>query len=140
MEIKQNPPKDIQYSILLYTKFGNGGFFKNLARRFKGKRPNNYTKSEITDFLQSHYSKDCSTSISNYLQKLEKDDIIVNKGTREKDNGMEVDTWKVDKEKLEKELLDTHYMSYFTGEKPGFASGKKESFLKKMYYGHPYKD
>jgi len=133
MEIDQHPPKAVQYSILLYTKFGNGGFFKNLARRFKGKRPNNYTKSEITEFLQSHYKKDCSTSISNFLQQLEKDEIIVQKGSIENDAGMEVDTWKLKKEKLENELEDTLYMSYFTGEKPGF----DKSYFKERDYGRP---
>jgi len=133
MEIDQHPPKAVQYSILLYTKFGNGGFFKNLARRFKGKRPNNYTKSEITEFLQSHYTKDCSTSISNFLQQLEKDGIIVQKGSIENDAGMEVDTWKLKKEKLENELEDTLYMSYFTGDKPRF----DKSYFKERDYGRP---
>jgi hypothetical protein len=140
MDIDQHPPKSVQYSILLYIKFGNGGFFKNLARRFKGKKPDHFTKSEIKEFLQSHYNQDCSTSISNFLQQLEKDEIIVKKGSRENENGMNVDTWKLDKEKLEKELLNTSFMSYFTGDKTGFHSNSGESFLKKMYYGHPYKD
>jgi len=135
MEINQHPPKAVQYSILISTKLGNGGFFKNLARRFRGKRPEHYTKSEITEFLQSHYNEDCSTSISNFLQQLERDEIIIKKGTRENEHGMEIDTWKVDKQKLEREVKDSEFMSYFTGEKPGF----EKSFLKQMYYGKPAK-
>jgi hypothetical protein len=133
MEIDQHPPKAIQYSILIYTKFGNGGFWKNIARRFKGKKPDHFTKSEIKEFLQSHYNNDCSTSISNFLQQLEKDEIIVKKGSRENNNGMDIDTWKLDKQKLEKELEDTQFMSYFTGDKPGF----NKSYFKERDYGRP---
>jgi hypothetical protein len=133
MEIDQHPPKAVQYSILIYTKFGNGGFWKNIARRFKGKKPDHFTKSEIKEFLQSHYNNDCSTSISNFLQQLEKDEIIVKKGSRENNNGMDIDTWKLDKQKLEKELEDTQFMSYFTGDKPGF----NKSYFKERDYGRP---
>jgi hypothetical protein len=133
MDIDQHPPKAVQYSILLYTKFGNGGFWTNIARRFKGKKPDHFTKSEIKEFLQSHYNNDCSTSISNFLQQLENDEIIVKKGSRENENGMEVDTWKLHKKKLDKELEDTQFMSYFTGEKPGF----NKSYFKERDYGRP---
>jgi hypothetical protein len=133
MEIDQTPPKAVQYSILLYTKFGNGGFLKKLAKRFKGKKPNHFTKSEIKEFLQSHYEEDCSTSISNFLQQLEEDGIIAKKGERTKNNGQKVDTWKINKGKLEEELENTRFMSYFTGNTSGF----DKSYFKERDYGRP---
>lgn len=132
MEIEQHPPKPVQYSILLYTKLGTESFFKKITGRFKGQKPNSFTKPEIKEFLQSHYNQDCSTSISNFLQQLEEDGIIKKDGWRKKENNRNVRTWKFNKNKLEKELDKTTYMKYFNGGKPGF----DKSFISEKRYGN----
>lgn len=115
MEINQDPPKKVKYSIALYNNIGKKGFWtqvKNIGKKLAGRNPNYYTKSELKDFL--HHKN--SSSANNFLQELEEDGILVEKGKRDK-NGKPVETYDLKREKLLKEFMKTEFMSFFMGRK-----------------------
>lgn len=135
MEISQDPPKKIMYSLRLYNHLGNGGLFRKMSRKMTGKikkltktsqtkadfkeqigntakisskRPDlYYSKAELKDFL--HHEN--STSANDYLKELEKEKILQETELWvEKENGEQVKAWKLEKEELGKLIETLDYM------------------------------